>query len=189
MFKIEKYTVKNNPRTIAQEMIDAQGDVRFMASGSFGAVYSAAKSAVVYKIGDIEENYAYLSYLKVLAKQTIHNPFTPKIYGLRYITDKTGDGVFVVAMERLKELPDDYCEIPDYFEEHVVFDSRNSDYSRTEKVLGIQTVVPPTLKKAFKLLKAAFKEGNKSRPGCSWDLHTGNFMMRGKQIVCIDPLS
>lgn len=184
MFAVEKFKVKGDAYEIAKKMVKAQGNAKFMDSGAYGSVYGAKGSNVVYKIGNADDNEGYLAFIKVLAKQKTQNPFLPKVYGLRFIKDNEGDHYFVVAMERLKELPRGMGHVCDWFEDELRGSS--SGGGTAEKMLGVKKSMPKPLKEALDVLRKAYKEGGSY---VDWDLHRGNFMMRNKQIVVTDPLA
>lgn len=189
MFTIEKFEVKGNAESTAMAMVKAQGAKKKLGFGSYGTVYGSRDSDVVYKIGDATDNEGYLAFIKVLAKQKTQNPYFPKIYGVRFIKGKEGDywggsnKVFVVAMEKLKPLPNKMREVCEIFEEEVRTDCYSTNKRNADALLGIKRKVPKQLLEAFDALRTAYKSGD-----CSWDLHSGNFMVRGKQVVCTDPL-
>lgn len=188
MFAVEKFVVKQDSFSVAKQMVKAQGKrVKSIGSGSYGEVYADKGSDVVYKIGDAGDNDGYLAFIKVLGTQKKHNPFLPKIYGVRFIRGKSGDHTFVVAMERLTSLERGMGNVCDWFE-----DELNGGYSlsynanHVEKVLGVKKTMPKPLKEALSVLRKARNSGGYN---VDWDLHSGNFMMRGKQIVVTDPLA
>lgn len=183
MFAVEKYTVNKNAEDIAMEMIEAQGNYKKLGSGSYGAVYGSKKSNIVYKIGDASDNEGYLAFIKQLARQKKLNPFLPKIYGVRFIKDRTGREYFVVAMERLQELPRRLQDATDFLRDYI--QDRGSDELAGARILGVKLSVPAALKQAIKVAETA----RKSAKYADWDLHDGNFMVRGeRQVVMTDPL-
>ena len=172
------------------EIIEGLGQTR-IGSGAFGVVYSERSSDVVYKVCEANSNKAYMSFVKQLSKQKQDNPFLPKVYGCAVFTsdarhDGKKDSYFVVVMERLDD------RRPEGFYEAIckvegLCDPFESERSKAENLLpGIKTVVPRALRQAVKLMQRA-------KRGCNdagWDLHGGNFMMRGaNQLVVIDPLA
>lgn len=192
MFAVEKFKVKQEAREVAEKMIKAQGKYKAIGSGAYGVVYGSKDSKVVYKVGDTSDNVGYLAYIKVLSKQKKHNPFLPKVYGVRFIKDADGDEVFVVAMERLEPLKRGMSDICDWFEDELVENDRwGSDTNKVEAALGVKKIVPKPLTEALEVLRKAHNESNSGRRwDCAdWDLHSGNFMMRGRQIVVTDPLA
>ena len=187
MFTIEKHTVDKNAEKFAQEMIKAQGKYKYLGSGSYGTVYGAKGSNVVYKLGDASDNTGYIAFIKTLAKQKTQNPFMPKVYGVRFIKDENGDEVFVVAMERLQHLPRDKRTVVDFFCNELEDDG--NDLTQGEKMLGVKRLVPKPLKEALDILRIAHRNSGSGWDSAGWDLHAGNFMMRGQQVVCTDPLA
>lgn len=192
MFAVEKFKVKQEAREVAEKMIKAQGKYRAIGSGCYGTVYGSKDSKVVYKVGDADNNVGYLSFIKVLSKQKKHNPYLPKVYGVRFIKDKHGDEVFVVAMERLEPLARGMGDVCDWFEDELVEKDRwGSDTKKVEEALGVKKIVPKPLGEALTVLRKAYElsQSGKRCDQADWDLHGGNFMMRGKQIVVTDPLA
>ena len=184
MFEIEKHTVDQDARSWVTEMIRSQGDFRRLGSGAYGVVYGSRKSNIVYKMGEVNDNDGYLAFIKVLAKQKKHNPYLPRVYGVRFIKDKNCNEYFVVAMERLQELPGRMEDAADLLRDILVEEKGIEDAAAAQ--LGIKMSVPAELKTAIRVLKQAYKEASKSY--ADWDLHNGNFMVRGRQLVVTDPL-
>lgn len=188
MFTIERIKVKSNDcdnywqepaNCAAKALVKAQGKYKIVGSGCYGAVYGAKGSDIVYKIGDATDNDGYLAYVKQLSKQKTHNKFTPKIHGVRVYESKH-DKYFVVAMERLSPLKREHHSLVDWFAEAFMNDNFKTMF---RKELGI--IVPKPLKELYELLVDSYTNGR----NVDWDLHSGNFMMRGDQIVIIDPLA
>ena len=181
MFKIETIVVKKNAYKAAKELVEAQGKYRKIGSGAYGTVFGTKGSNVVYKVGEVDDNDGYLSYVRELASHKAHNPFTPKIYGVRiYEPEGYGSSYFVVAMERLAK-GKGLCQVADWFEEQLC-DNGNTANPAALSMLGIK--MPKALLDALKILHRAY---NRASYG-DWDLHGGNFMLRGKQVVITDPL-
>lgn len=160
-------------------MIEDQGNYKEIGSGSYGKVFGAVGSNIVYKIGRCYDNKPYLSYVENVIKNAKGNPFAPKIYGVRiYEDDYHRDNVFVVAMERLCDLPGRMWYICDEFEE--VFKSFEH---KDKSPLGIKRIIHHDLVSILKIIKQSCRKSE----GYT-DFHDGNFMMRGKQVVVIDPI-
>ena len=183
MFKIERYRVEGDARYIAKEMIHAQGAKTCLGSGCFGRVYGSKKSKIVYKLGDARDNDGYLAYLEILARQKQHNPYLPQIYGVRFIKDSKGNEYFVVAMERLQPLPSKHFDVADVMQDLI---TGSKDSSSAEAIVGIKRSVPKQLVQAVRVVRDAYKSKQRY---VNWDLHSGNFMLRGQQVVITDPLS
>lgn len=194
MLKIETIEVKGSARDAAKDMIKAQGAYKRIGSGSYGEVFGAKNSAVVYKLGDSTDNDGYWAFVKTLMKEKTHNPFLPKIHGVRVYkgTASTNrwrdeDEFFVVAMERLTSMPNKMNPARHWFCDQLERGSYSSDTpDKGAVLLGVKMVVPKTLTDALKVLRKAAR----SSSSADWDLHDGNFMIRGaKQLVVIDPLA
>lgn len=206
MFEIQKITISKldyatkdrygdalSPAEQAlMEIVNGLGQTR-IGSGAFGVVYSERGSDVVYKVCEANANKAYMSFVKQLSKQKQDNPFLPKIYGCAVFTsdaqsaygDSDKDSYFVVVMERLDDRrPDGFYDAINKVEG--LCDPYESKNKEQDLLPGIKTIVPRALRQAVALMKRA-------KRGCSeagWDLHGGNFMMRGdRQLVVIDPLA
>jgi hypothetical protein len=202
MFEIQNFTVSKydyptkdssgDPASPAQlavmEIIEGM-DQKRIGSGAFGVVYSERGSDVVYKVCEAGSNKPYMSFVKQLSKQQQYNPFLPKVYGCAVFTsDVKGDSYFIVVMERLNDhRPGGFYDAIVKVEELVDPYARGQDKSATNLLPGLKTVVPRPLRSAVSLLKRAKRSAGKN---AGWDLHGGNFMMRGdNQLVVIDPLA
>lgn len=133
----------------------------------------------------MEYNTAYLSYVWELSRLKTPNKFLPTIYGCKIF--KYGrESHFVVAMERLH--PGSgyaFYNAVDKFEEIL-----QHDENKTSDLLGIRQVMPKTVIDAVNVLKRAYKRASSKNIDAEWDLHRGNFMMRGKnEIVITDPIA
>ena len=185
-FKIEKIRTNGNGLDAAHQLVkDQPGDWRHIGSGVYGTVYGCKDKDWVYKVGDLSDNDGYLSYLTQLSNLKEHNPFTPKIYGVRFYVGKYFSG-FVVAMERLKPIPQrgrgKVWALSDFIE-----GNGSSDLKRVNDLseLGVKVEFPKPLEEVIGLLRRAKKQSK----WASWDLHMGNFMMRDRQLVITDPLA
>lgn len=185
-FKVEKIRVKGSGYQAAVQLIEDQpGDWGKIGSGVFGTVYGCKDKDWVYKVGNLNDNTGYLSYLNQLSTLEEHNPYTPEIYGVRFYKGTTSSA-FVVAMERLTPMPQrgrgKVWALSDFIE-----GSANSDMKRIKDLqeLGVKVEFPKPLEEVIELLHQAKKKSK----WASWDLHMGNFMMRGKQLVITDPLA
>lgn len=179
LFPVEQYKVDGDADDVARKMIDFQG-AHYVGSGICARVYVNKRSKIAYKMGTVTANGGYISYVRTLANQKQQNPFTPKIYGMRYLRGWYDSEVFVVAMEALEEL--DYRKSTmatllgrylEYGESHVFGDFAG---------MGMSVNLSPELVQAREILHEAYSLGD-----AGWDLHDGNFMMRGNQMVVTDP--
>lgn len=189
MFKIETIEVDGDADKAfdaARGLVKAQGKYRRIGSGAYGTVYGLKNSDVVYKVGDLSDNEGYLEYIKELAKCKKHNPYTPRIYGVRIYKAKEDDcwgddaGAFVVAMEKLKPSKRGMHRIVSWF-----CDELEDNYRRDPAPAELGIKFPPALTEVLALLRRAADRCSYA----SWDLHGGNFMVRGDQVVVTDPLA
>lgn len=157
-----------------------------LGSGSYAVVYGAKGHDTVYKIGSVPHNTdGYLRYVTEITKMKKHNPFTPRLYTWWTFTDGNDcdNDVFVISMERLKEIDetdDGVFEAVDVLENLVlgVYQNRRPG----ENVLGVKVKVPAALNQIASIIM----DLNDDRSNL--DIHYGNIMMRGEQIVITDPV-
>lgn len=196
MIKIEHIKTPD-PEDFVRKMLKFQGDYRVIGRGSYGEVFGAKKSNIVYKVGDIESNFPYLTFVDAVIKQSKPNPFFPRIYGVRYIraTHPYDDyqDQFVVAMERLQRLTDkvwrDFESLVVSELEETMYDIPDELEARTE---AIGFVMGPNndLKEATKLLKKIQNKYSR-KDEIAFDLHRENFMCRskGSHPIFVDPFA
>jgi hypothetical protein len=195
MFKTEtiKCKGKKSAMDTATEMVKAQAEgMRMIGSGCYGYVYGVKGSDVVYKVGDANDNAGYLSYIDQLKRTKKHNPFTPKIYGVRIYEGVYGEKAFVVAMERLTPHKSNAQRIMMHKVASWFEDNLTEDYDRTDMscpALGVQVTMPDALTECVAMIRKAYDNGRFFGDWVDYDFHAGNFMFRGKQVVCIDPLA
>lgn len=206
MFKIETVTVNaqqylNHPdyefeapaRAAILHMISCQGNYEYIGNGAFGTVYGSPKSGIVYKFGEYTSNRGYLSFVKEMSKLKKHNPFLPLIHGVRiYNAGKGHRKFFVVAMERLES---DGWNSPGFdVAMSVVVKLIRQDNTASDPMplnfMGLQFKENDALFEAVNVVKSAHRAAQRPRNSVSYDLHSGNFMMRDRnQLVVIDPLA
>lgn len=172
-----------NASDYVDELIE-KAQLQNIGSGAYAKVYSRNDLNVVFKVGDAEDNSGYMSYLKALSQVKTKNPYFPKIYEASIVRGRNSyDSVLVVAMERLREL--EYVSLQklrpviDWFDNNAWHIDRLFELS---KLLGIK--YPIHLSQALRVLQKAYKTS-----GGSFDLHAGNFMLRGEQLVITDPIA
>lgn len=188
MFTIETIKTKNFALAEIESLIKAQGKYKVVGRGAYATVYGSKESDIIYKVGEVSSNQPYLSYVKVLSRLKKHNPFTPKIYGVRFYKGKKSrdnywvddSDYFVVAMERLNTAKGKASQVHNWFD--TMLGGWAEDMS--QEILGVKMIIPEQLQHAMDILKASIRKSN----GC-FDFHKGNFMMRGNQVVITDPLS
>lgn len=174
-----------NPHTEILRMIRKQGPFKEIGKGAYAHVYGSTKHNHVYKVGSVDDNFAYLKYVNFILSHP-KNPFLPKIYGVRYYYPCQGANesraYFVVAMEHLVPLAwsEPHSSVPKTLD----FCVKNATES-SAAVLGMKVIMPNNLKRVVKFLDAIC---NDEGSDCGLDLQRGNVMMRGKQIVITDPV-
>lgn len=197
MFKIERIKVDNAEQykkkyrtddaayAAAKHLVLSQGRFRKIGSGCFGVVYGNKNSPIVYKMGYVEENTPYLSYVTELSKIKKPNPFLPVIHGCR-IYNHGSNSHFVVAMERLHEGEgiEFRCAV-DLISSMVEYDEivTANEFDKKWKICQND------LTTAQKIVKRAYNRASRE-DSAGYDLHYGNCMVRGNdQLVITDPLS
>lgn len=197
MFKTETIWVRGSAYDAAKRGVKRQAkNIRVIGTGAFAAVWGAKNSPVVFKVGDYYDNDGYLAYIKELAKSRKHNPFTPRIYGMWIFRNKndSSDAYFVVAIERLESgyKRNGFTWAVEWLEDMVYTFNKNNSRNKEKEILnkffGIKQMLPKNMPKDLvevaEMLKRAYKKS-----GADWDIHTGNCMMRGNQLVITDPLA
>lgn len=189
--KIERYTTEQlgmSGEQFAHEFVKAH-DLKFLGDGACATVYKGKDC--VYKIGTVKDNQAYLAYIQTIAESGIQNPFLPKVFGVRIVGN-----YMIVALE---ELSDEFCS-GDMKEQfgigHHEFETlcsllahkhKDKFQSEIDKYASkIKGRFSNELMAAAYIVAATTKSPNSK--GFRFDMHSGNFMMRGKQIVITDPL-
>ena len=186
MFKIEHINVKGCARE-AECFVKSKIKFTCIGKGSYGRVYATQKSTVVYKVGNYLDNDGYLAYIEILEKQKKHNVYTPVIHSVHvYHTTTNRDSYtatdyFVVVMERLKPIRDKDYDAWRWLRAWSQADSKIPKYTS----LGIEIIIPKDLIKIMKSLQKALN----TIDGICLDVHDENVMMRGEQMVIIDPLA
>lgn len=166
---------------IVKDMVKSWGGFRQIGAGCYGVVYGSKNSDIVYKVGDADDNAGYLAYITALSKRKTHNKFTPRIHGVRIYKSKY-DSCFIVAMEKLQKLPARHKK------EIYNFDNIYAEMKYpniTTAIFNVAVKIPKQLRDAIDLIIKC----EKTTHYVDVDFHAGNFMMRGDQIVIIDPLA
>lgn len=197
-FKIETIKVDEDsyPIDIVEELVIEHGKCKRIGYGSYASVYGSKRSNIVYKIGHVCDNAAYLSYINVIKKSRNDNPFFPKIYGMRVYTNKhhkknrdLGNDVFIIAMERLAPINKLHRPllnwVETYFAEKLGSDISWKNISSGAKLLGVDIKIPRKLQHALNAIEAACSENYYF----DIDVHDENVMLRGNQIVFTDPIA
>lgn len=178
------------------EYLESQG-ATFLGSGAFGKAYSLNGFAL--KVGTVDGNEGYLSWLKHVCKMQGH-PNVPVVYSAGIYNAKETSGYFMVAMEILQD-----SSVTRSFEdhEHRAFRDWYNDLKRDARELRDQLnkmkkegVLKRMIRVALNkdqlvtdnpLAKAIATAAALDCDGCI-DMHDGNVMMRGKTPVITDPV-
>lgn len=151
-------------------------ELRNIGHGCYATVYGAKGLDKVYKVGVINQNKdGYLRYVNAILKDAPDNPYTPRIYRMWNL--KTGSRqnyYFVIEMERLKSSNGNDA-LSDTIEKLVCEPSSIHALTR----LGVE--VPKELVQVTKLISKLLVHSSN-------DIHPGNIMMRGGQVVITDPI-
>lgn len=189
--KIKTIKVCTYAYKAARAFIKEQGATRLLGSGAYGKVYSASGMDRVFKIGEVEENAGYLAFVRQVIKDKTNNPLLPKIYSVK-IFASDGCKYFVVEMERLSSMKKLQKNAAIAFRDMLnVYGESSPMFSDGHKALGIQVHIPESISNAMSLLRRAYSNANRNTcyDSVEWDLHFGNFMRRGNQLVITDPLA
>ena len=142
--------------------------------GSHGAAFMHPNYPWVLKL--FTNDSGYLSFFKY-AKQHQNNPYLPKIKGnIISINPKT-------SLVRLEKLSPVSFNDPEYEDLFYILKSAYTitDLTENEKIKTFMNLYyPEVLEILIDLLKLY--------PDTGLDVHRGNFMMRGDQLVILDPL-
>lgn len=181
--KIERYTKEEAGMTGEEffEEFRKHHKPQWAGSGACASVY--VKGDVAYKVGPVRDNLAYLNFIEAVATLGTENKYLPKVYGVRIIGD-----YMIVALEKLR---DDF-EIEDLSKSVGIsmYEAERIAYKlHLGEDVGVHT---SSIKKkvfnefvaALYVVAAAARKGGDTR----LDMHSGNFMKRGNQIVITDPL-
>ena len=170
----------------------AQGNAAILGSGFFGTVYKVGNKAV--KIGRNVDK-CWLGFARYAMKNK--SPWMPKID----FAAELPKGGFAAVMEMLSPVRGDfYAKIKD--PEVLLYVMLNFAYQtghHYDRILGIFRKKFPKYKPAMQGTKVVDSKYNShpfikiiaavdKLPGCRNDMHADNVMMRGNQIVIIDPV-
>lgn len=179
MFEIQLHAGETNSQTIT-EQLKAQRQ-RELGAGCFGSVWGAEGTDYVTKV-TFGNDWGYLRYLEMI--QTAgHNPYLPRIHHVDVYMDSEGETIMVIKMERLDNRWNCWGEA--YDADFECYRVQAKEIKR--QAYGIETYEwieeDADLQQALDLIHRAHLSSQ-----CSKDLHDGNFMMRGHQLVITDPL-
>lgn len=175
-----------------------QKGIYFIGGGSFGEVFTSSKWKYVVKI--FEEDNAYLNFVNYVIKNpsTCFPKFKKQIIKIHQFHTRPSNApkfLYAVRIERLRDvsnLPDELKGLLEYMSEDLIDVTRAGmlDFE-FELLSGILTTQQIFDKYARFELEDVIKELVKYFDHCTElapDLHTGNFMLRGNKLICIDPV-
>lgn len=195
MFQVREYIVAQGE---GESFVSpAQKEARKMivgltmiGNGIFSNVYSNNETPFVVKVGSLHD-YGYLAYLEMMQELNVQNPYLPHIIDVSFFRNdcEYDPGRYVVRMEKL------------------VNGSYNSSWGITGDTefaqhcrfirLGVQDGLfnsedprfNSNLNDAVALIQLAFERAKQKTTSVRYDLHCGNFLLRGDQLVITDPLA
>ena len=203
-FHIHTINIRTNARDKVRAILKAKG-LRKIGSGAYGSVHSSPKHKTVWKIGNAWDNDGYMAYLQVLQNLKGVNPFAPKIKSAIIYKKSERNQWFIIEMEKLQrvdsvdidsnltgkaydkacrdadKLETKYCNLANLLE--IAIDDGKVN-ARLKRKFPNQVKALTTIVKAIHE-RAASDEGGE----VSNDMHSGNIMLRGKQVVITDPLA
>lgn len=174
-----------NARDDAGERLEAAGYVN-IGQGVNASVFNKADSPYAIKLFDNADE-AYVDFVKLTMRNS--NPHFPKFKGKLW---KITENYYAIRMEKLQVHPTDrnlYSSI-----------LPSGNYNKSEIVSALETMLyggrfysdffevarnlqkmQPKLEDAVNLIKQLNQH--------VWDLHSGNIMFRGNDLVIIDPVA
>lgn len=185
-------------------MLRQQYGITQIGEGDYGQVFSHPTWDYVVKVFDNDD--AYLSFVNYC---TDHHPisfprFTKKVVKIHQFHARNIDVpkyINVVQMERLQQLRNPSKKLTtalEYYAEDIVncISAGVTDYDLSFVIDGRPLTISVEeflaefdteygIIQTFKDLSDFFNTNTDYMP----DLHDGNFMLRGKQLVCIDPIT
>lgn len=143
-----------------------------LGTGSFGTVFESPNYPWVFKL--FYNDPAYFKFFE-FARANQSNPYLPTIKG-KYI--RLNKGVYVIRLEKLEKLgynsPREFPAL-----DHLLNIITAADFKREmAQVKKIDPKLADTIGQISKLLGNDFE----------FDLHSGNLMKRGNQLVITDPI-
>lgn len=138
---------------------------KLLGSGCYSAVFEGRDKTRAIKIGSTLAD-PWLIYAEQI--QSLDNPLFPRIYSLHCFEY---EDYYVAVTERLQVLEDDY--------------DANSSWMRLSREIRDCSSSEPIVRQAGQLLNSLLRTIDYAR----LDLHHGNIMRRGDQLVLNDPLA
>jgi len=174
-------------------------NLKRLGEGAFATVIGSPSGKTVFKIGadDGDGPYtdvrcdAYLNYLKVICKDQA-NPFFPKIKSAT-VYHRGEEYAYIIEMERLTSLEDGKNRNKLGATERHLFDVLQDDESLEGMARNAELMLKlaPELKRNKKVtsLLTMFKKLSELIEDWGSDIHDGNIMLRGRQLVITDPIA
>lgn len=155
---------------------------KHLGNGAYADVYQHPNKDVVVKVFDTKDDEGYSKYLKWALKHQ-DNPYVPKIHHVEKFKNKDcGEEITIVFMEKLQEAR--HRDFKDLMEKHM---SKSDYYGGSLDDWEEWEEIAATTKD--KHMKALAKFFSKKHVNVDLDLHSENYMWRGKQLVFTDPLA
>ena len=199
MFTITSQTVANNSSeeqtyngAAYKKAMDMAAGLGMIGSrGLYSCAYSSEETPFVVKIGGMCDT-GYLAYLQVMHELEIQNPYLPRILDVHYFVheEDTPESMyksyFVVRMEKLTKgnYQDAWC---DYNGTDFENECRFIRYLAGDKLSLVSN--EEQIADAVAVLQLAKERAQQKKEAVAFDLHCGNFMLRGEQLVITDPLA
>ncbi len=160
---------------------------QYLGSGLYAEVYQLPKSKNVVKV--FSHDVAYLEYLTTITKYQ-QNPFFPRIKKIVTYTATKKHKYTVVEMEALQERDNDRTwNLCGNLEDTLCSVDDEDDSSRHGIEWGVKkmsrmfkTAKKKHLREVVTIMSDLFRMHGS-------DLHTGNVLFRGKQLVITDPVA
>jgi hypothetical protein len=179
----------SDPKAQAQSMVTG---LEKLGNGCFATAYASGKDQVI-KVS-VGNDWGYMSFLEAMQQMPAQNPWFPRIHWVRVFMDESGlsdNNRIVTCLERL-DRPWESSGFVDKFTDPNA--ALWTEYVTICKEIEAHMDRPATrqqdwimnnaeLMDALKVVKRAMKMSDRGT-----DMHCGNFMVRGRQLVITDPI-
>lgn len=163
-----------------------------LGGGLYAKTYGNSETPFVVKVGRMTDR-GYRAYLSVMQELGIQNPYLPRILDVTYFTGENAYGekdvyfsFFAVRMEKLERGDYNYA----WSEEG---DSPFAQACRIIRAAADDRLsllkADSVLEEAIAVIQLARDRVYRDHENVSFDLHCGNVMLRGEQLVITDPLA
>lgn len=187
MFEVTTRTVEAKSAIGSVQKRLEECGYRKIGRGAYATVWGAPGVDHVYKIGLTDENEGYLRFLTAVRQSKEPNPYLPNVEAVQFVEGKVSSlNAFVAKLERLEELSMNEMDLAAHLLDFVTIqaEGRNSK----EQFRRVNRLGFVSFDNAF--LKAIELIFNIIRKNCvEPDLHGGNVMRRGRQLVITDPIA